>query len=341
MGFDPVAVDLGKVEPQALRKTLGIEDKKIFVLSACAPCTGFSRANPLNHIRNDHRNSLVVRSAHFATAMDVDILVMENARELLTGNFREHFEQVKDHLEANGYCVHASSHMLTQFGLPQIRERALLLAVKKNYNLHRLDELWEGLEPSPESITVRTALSRIRKSSSCQEKYPKFSDQNVANRLEAIPPNGGSWSDLIFHPEAETLLTDAMKKRVKANKLGSHPDVYGRMWWDKPAPTIKRECAHIGNGRYAHPEKHRLCSLREMATLQGFPNSFEFNGASLSNNYRHIGDAVPPLISFQLAWVCNWILTGQKPSPDQWILSDTHLYPDDIRETEQPALGYG
>jgi len=74
--------------------------------------------------------------------------------------------------------------------------------------------------------------------------------------------------------------------------------------------------------------------------LQGFPNDFEFNGSAISNNYRHIGDAVPPLISYQLAWVCYWILTGKKPMPEQWILPDTHLRAGHIVETCEPSLAY-
>ena len=43
---------------------------------------------------------------------------------------------------------------------------------------------------------------------------------------------------------------------MERKQLRLDPDVYGRMAWDKPAPTIKRECAHVGNGRYAHPSEN-------------------------------------------------------------------------------------
>lgn len=144
-------------------------------------------------------------------------------------------------------------------------------------------------------------------------------------RIRAIPRVGGSWLDLARNEETRNLLTGAMLRNWNTGKLGSYPDVYGRMAWDRPAPTIKRECAHCGNGRYTHPEEDRLCTVREMATLQGFPQSFRFGTSALSNLYRHIGDAVPPLISYQLAWVCQWMLTGKKPDIREAILSDTHL----------------
>src|SRR3546814_9960851 len=74
-----------------------------------------------------------------------------------------------------------------------------------------------------------------------------------------------------------------MTRRWISGDLGSHPDVYGRMRWDAPAPTIKRECAHVGNGRYAHPVEDRLLTVREMASLQGFPFDYAFPSRSIAN----------------------------------------------------------
>jgi DNA (cytosine-5)-methyltransferase 1 len=121
-----------------------------------------------------------------------------------------------------------------------------------------------------------------------------------------------------------------MRKLIEKNKLGSHPDVYGRMSWNKPAPTIKRECGHIGNGRYAHPVDNRLCSLRELAILNGFPSTYRFFGSSLANKYRHVGDAVPPLISYQIAAAVNWSFTGKRPAMQHVVLPNTSLRPADI-----------
>jgi DNA (cytosine-5)-methyltransferase 1 len=70
-----------------------------------------------------------------------------------------------------------------------------------------------------------------------------------------------------------------------------------------------------------------------MGILQGFPRDYVFGGASLSNMYRHIGDAVPPLISYQLAWLASWMLTGARPAAADLVLPGTHLTPEDI----QPA----
>ena len=147
--------------------------------------------------------------------------------------------------------------------------------------------------------------------------------------------------DLLQREDADELLTDAMKRIVARKRFGSYPDVYGRMAWDKPAPTIKRECAHVGNGRYGHPEEDRLCSVREMAALQGFPNDFVLNGAAVSNMYRHIGDAVPPLVSHQLAHLSYWILTDDQPQVKDILLPGTNLRRRDIVRKKQEELFYG
>lgn len=341
IGINPVNCDLSKIDPKNLKEILKLNNNdKVNILSCCPPCTGFSRANPNNHLQDDRRNSLVRRSAEFASELSADIVVMENARELIRGNFKHHYEWFREYLECHGYNVFGRTYMLSRFGLPQIRERAIVIAAKQNLPLYTLESLWDGWGVVDDAITVRKAFSAISPSAEGQNQYPNFSSRIVRKRIEAIPLDGGSWMDLISRPDADDLLTGSMKRIIKLNKFGSYPDVYGRMALNKPAPTIKRECSHIGNGRYAHPIEHRLCSVREMAILQGFPNDFQFNGASISNLYRHIGDAVPPLVSYQLANLCHWMLTGIQPSVADAILPETNLQQSDIVRKNHQDIVY-
>lgn len=342
IGIGPTQLDLSAVPPGQLRSELELADKqRISVLSACPPCTGFSRANPENHLRDDRRNSLVRLSAEFAVALDADIVVMENARELIRGNFKHHYEWFRRHLESHGYKVFGGNYLLSRFGLPQVRERAIVVAVKRCLPLYTLDNLWNTWSIESEAITVRRAFNAISRNADGSDVFPDFASDIVRRRIAAIPKDGGSWMDLLRRDDADELLTDAMKRIAAEKRFGSYPDVYGRMAWDKPAPTIKRECSHVGNGRYAHPEEDRLCSVRELAALQGFPNDFLFNGAAVSNMYRHIGDAVPPLISFQLAHLAHWILTGQQPSVKDILLPETNLKSPDILPQKKQKLSYG
>jgi len=117
--------------------------------------------------------------------------------------------------------------------------------------------------------------------------------QDNLKRLKLTPKNGGSrksWADTDLQ----------LKAYEKKDSKISFNDTYGRMSWDKPAPTITTKFFSISNGRFAHPEEDRPISLREGATLQTFPKSYNFIANSVSVIARMIGNAVPPLYAKQL-----------------------------------------
>lgn len=336
IGVQPVEADLARAEPAEVCHAMGVGDRQPAVLAACPPCTGFSRAVAANHLRDDHRNSLIGRVADYAALLRPDIVLIENARELVTGHFGRHLRGLVGRLSALGYRVSAGTHFLTEFGLPQRRERAIVIAVRRPLRLRGLADLWNGWRVDPKATHVRRAiwdLPAVRAGEAHPADpvhvAPAFRSELNRRRLAAVPRDGGSWADLRAHPDGASLLTPAMARRAASGDLGSHPDIYGRLWWDRPAVTIKRECSHVGNGRYAHPEQDRLCTVREMSLLQGFPRDYQFTG-TLANMYRHIGDAVPPLISYQLAALCGWILTGARPAAEELILPGCQLTSGDL-----------
>lgn len=346
IGIEPLDADLGTLDQADLHNALGLT-RSPSVLIACPPCTGFSRTLAHNHLRDDPRNSLVARTALFAREFEPHIMIMENARELYMGRFARHLSQLASDMTRMGYRVQSGTYLLNEFGLPQKRERALVIAVRGDFPLLNIADLWEGISVDQKATHVRRAIWTLppiqageRHPDDPMHAAPRFTSKTSLQRLSAIPHDGGSWFNLLGHPEEETLLTPTMKHRAVIRDFGSHPDVYGRLWWDRPAATIKRECGHAGNGRYSHPEQDRLCSVREMAILNGFPMTYQFGGESLSNMYRHIGDAVPPLISYQLAALCSWILTGQRPKPDEMVLPGTHLAAGDIVAEAPEALPF-
>ena len=333
IGIKPLDLDLSLVSAGVLREALqGTVDRRgPTVLISCAPCTGFSRTLSTNHLSDDPRNSLVSKSAEFVKAFRPRIFLMENARELIQGRNSHHFDCLDADLRRLGYSVKGNIHFLNRFGLPQRRERAIVIAVSEDLPLRGLEELWDGHRLKVKATHVRQSIASLppleagqRHPSDPLHVSPKMAPLGL-KRLRAIPKDGGSWIDLRGRPDSDGLLTPAMKNYIAKGDFGSHPDVYGRLWWDRPAVTIKRECGHTGNGRYAHPEQDRLCTIREMAILQGFPRDYRFVSSSVANCYRHIGDAVPPLISYQLARLCEWVLTGRKPELEELILAKTPL----------------
>jgi len=345
IGIDVKAADLTTYEPRQLMRDAGLARKELDVLISCAPCTGFSRAVNKNHLEDDPRNHLVERSALFVDALRPAIFVMENARELIHGNFSGHFAALKTSLENMGYAVAGRVYMLSRFGLPQARERSIVVGVRSPLSLRTLDELWSGNAVDAAATTVRRAIAHLpavkagaEHPNDAMHTSPSFSDPRTLQRLKAIPRNGGSWADLVGNPRTEDLLVPSMRRSAERGDFGSHPDVYGRLWWDRPCVTIKRECSHVGNGRYSHPEQDRMCTVRELALINGFPAGYEFLG-SLSNRYRHIGDAVPPLISHQLAHLAYWMLAERRPKLADIVLDGTSLRATDIARVDQRWRG--
>ena len=108
-------------------------------------------------------------------------------------------------------------------------------------------------------------------------------------RIRATPRDGGTKSDW---PARLTL-------ECHAKETGSrYHSIYGRMWWDRPAPTMTTLCNGIGNGRFGHPEQDRAITLREASLLQTFPPGYGFWPKNTKVNAkaiaRMIGNAVPP-----------------------------------------------
>lgn len=296
----PKTADLAVLEPDAYRNELGLEPGELDVLISCAPCTGFSQKNARNHIEDDPRNGLVERTGDFVAEFLPKYLVMENVKELLSGNQRHHFINLRKYLEDIGYSIWAEVHDLSAYGVPQRRVRALILAFR--------DEVAIGL---PRVVmkrrTVRDAIGHLpevaageRHAADPMHVSPRMTPR-VLDRIRAIPKDGGSWADVMN----DSRLSAAQKRYLLIPAMfrarpGSFPDVYGRLWWDRPAITITRECGHVGNGRYVHPEQDRLLTVREMSLLQGFPADYVFQGPLVAK-YNQIGDAIPPLVAERIA----------------------------------------
>src|SRR5690606_22103434 len=75
-----------------------------------------------------------------------------------------------------------------------------------------------------------------------------------------------------------------------------HYDIYGRMWWDRVAPTLTSGCTNITRGRFAHPEQDRAITLREAMLLQTFRPDAKLCGG-VEKMALQVGNAVPSLMA--------------------------------------------
>ena len=142
IGLQSIAKDIATLAPSELSDAIAermgqrVSRGELSVLLACPPCTDFSRAKPANHLADGERNGLVSRVASFVDAFLPELVIMENARELMAGNHTHHAEWFISELQRLRYQVSASVHMLSRFGLPQIRERALIFAARNVPSKH-------------------------------------------------------------------------------------------------------------------------------------------------------------------------------------------------------------
>jgi len=120
---------------------------------------------------------------------------------------------------------------------------------------------------------------------------PLLSPLNL-RRLQATPHDGGTRKDW-----PDDLVLECHRKKSGERYFS----IYGRMWWDRPAPTMTTLCTGIGNGRFGHPEQDRSITLREAALFQSFPREYAFwprdqklNRSAVS---KLIGNAVPPKLA--------------------------------------------
>ncbi len=222
--IEPVFADLATADPADVCAAMAVAGGHPAVLAACPPCTGFSRAVASNHLRDDRRNDLVGRVGDYAALLEPDIVLVENARELVMGRFRGHLLHLLDRLAGLGYRGRAGTYLLTAFGLPQRRERALVIAARQPLVARDLTDLWQGWRVEAKATHVRSAIWDLPpvsagEPSAADELHVAPAFRSAANRVRiaAVPHDGGSWADLIGHRDelAVTSATAGMPIRIR------------------------------------------------------------------------------------------------------------------------------
>lgn len=299
IGVEPIIGDITEYTAQDLLDEFGVNRGELDVLISCAPCQGFSQHRNKHSSEHDERNTLVSLSAELAVGMEPEFFVMENVPELIQGSKEKYWDRTYEILKQHGYLVDYEILNAADYGVPQRRRRAIVIARRSG----RKVEI-----PSPtvdEHRTVRDTIGDLppveageTHTSDPMHRAPNHT-QRIVEMLGLIPNDGGSWMDIPEEHQEEYWL-DSMKKRAEKGDLKSFCDTYGRMHWDRPAGTITRKSSTPSCGRYVHPEQNRNITVREAARLQSFPDTWEFEGPYTSW-YEQNGNAVPPKLANHLA----------------------------------------
>jgi DNA (cytosine-5)-methyltransferase 1 len=256
-----------------------------------------------------------------------EIFVMENVPQLL-GSF-EHAE-IMGAAEALGFQVWGDILCAADFGVPQTRKRAIIVGCKfadprmlfpprkTHYNPNKMSSspkylvnvLGEYMPNAQKWRTVRDAIGDLPtpKGTEIRNEAPPFNlhfgrtpTRESLARYKAIPDEGMNRFDLQKNaPE--------LTPQCWIRKKSGGTDLFGRLWWDRPAFTIRTEFFKPEKGRYLHPKQHRPITHREAARLQSFPDDFIFSGTKIEIA-RQIGNAVPPLLASRVADVVLLLLS--------------------------------
>lgn len=293
--------------PEIICDRLRAEVGKVDILVAGPPCQGHSNLNNRTR-RDDPRNILYVTTVAIAVALGVKAVLIENVPEVVNDKNSVVFTAMTL-LRNAGYTFIDSGVLATHsLGGAQTRKRYFLTAVRSDQRqpLVNLELVKGALGRKPGA--VRWAIGDLEKVKpiGIMNTVPVLSAENVAR------------VNYLFDNDVDNLPNHI---RPDCHKDGTtYNSVYGRMWWNRPAPTLTTGFLTPGRGRFVHPRQRRVLTPHEAARIQFFPDSYSFVGAMISEPSRTlltkwIGDAVPPLLGYAAAMPMMTSLALQLVTP--------------------------
>ncbi|HHA1826598.1 TPA: DNA cytosine methyltransferase [Enterobacter hormaechei subsp. xiangfangensis] len=274
--------DIRTLNPHEIMNELNIKPGELDLLAGCPPCQGFSSHRTRNKVTSidDNRNDLIFDLMKFVRAFEPKVVMIENVPALAKD---ARIMKVINELRELGYKFGPLSLQVKNtafYGVPQRRKRMILVVSK-------FGEVDEPEKITPQ-LTVKDAISAFPLPGQSNDKLHDIIEkrsERIKKMISLVPKNGGSRADL---PKEYWL-------PCHIRNPDSYRDVYGRMSWDKVAPTITGGCTNPSKGRFLHPEQDRAITLREAAALQTFPAEYFFS-LDKGRDFAAlmIGNALPP-----------------------------------------------
>lgn len=290
------------------------------------PCQGFSLLNKGRAV--DLRKQLWRPFLDIVARSDAQVFVIENVPHILgTPEHREILTVAED----MGFKTWHGKLCSADYGVPQVRWRAFIIGsrsadpalifppLKSHFNpvSDKIQLTMDGLGceeylsncvpwrtvkdviddlPPPEGTQIRDVDPPL------DLHFGRNPTEKSIARYEAVPDEGMNRFDLQDRAPELTPLCWIRKK-------SGGTDLFGRLWWDRPAFTIRTEFYKPEKGRYLHPHQHRPITHREAARFQGFPDDFVFHGTKIEVA-KQIGNAVPPPLAARVADLVVVLLSG-------------------------------
>ncbi len=276
--------DIRELTISELSKEIEKIPRENLMFAACAPCQPFSKQRTIT--KDKRQRTLLGYFSKFVEAFKPEYLFIENVPGITKVSGNSTYRRFVSLLDRCGYFYDASDVDAKNYGVPQTRRRHILIARKSTPI--QIPEATHGPDGIPYE-TVKKVISHFPPINA-GETHPEVPNHRASalselnlRRIKSSHKNGGDRRDW-----PDDLILDCHKGNYQG-----HTDVYGRMWWDRPAPALTCKCSSLSNGRYGHPEQDRAISLREAAALQTFSDNYIFYGKSKTDISNQIGNAVP------------------------------------------------
>ncbi|HCL57161.1 MAG TPA: DNA (cytosine-5-)-methyltransferase [Spirochaetia bacterium] len=328
--------DIHTVDFTCELSTLGIEIGAIDLLCGGPPCQGFSTVGSKN--KKDPRNSLFYEFIRATIEIKPKYILFENVSGFKKMYNGEAYKTVLNELKELGYNSISSVLEASDYGLPQNRQRTIILGWRNECIPLSFPEITHfqeiNLFGGSKKLCLMDAISDLPPLGFNDEKHFYFCSpqNNYQKKLR------GNETVLTEHNSSD--YGEKMKKILKLVPEGGTVDdlpeylrpknyfknTYSRLLPYQPSPTITRNFGTPSSSRCIHPFQPRALSTREGARLQGFPDSYKFFGSKTSKNLQ-IGNAVPPIFGEVIAnEIVNKIIYNNKTKIiDNYATSVSHL----------------
>ena len=294
--------DINDLTKEKLEEVL--EGEKIDIVVGGPPCQSYST---LGKRQMDDRANLFMQYKRILQILQPRAFVFDNVVGILSMDGGRLFKQVQAEFEELGYSLKHKVLNAVDYGVPQLRERVILVGIKGENNYeYPAPTHGEGLKPY---VTLKDAIGDLPalKSGQSSTSYSYDSNNEFLGFVRAdgadevsehtAPKNG---AHLIRIMEA---LQDGQSKNDLPEDIrpkSGYGNTYAKLWWERPSTTITRNFACPSSSRCIHPRDSRAMSIREGARLQSFPDDYKFYGSDGMKRLE-IGNAVPPLLSIAIA----------------------------------------
>lgn len=288
--FDPDAqavfrLNLGEIDGRDITEVPAEDIPDCDIITAGFPCQPFSTAGNRKGVY-DERGELYLECLRIVESKKPEVVVFENVKGLMSAkhqNGEKLIEVIRNDLETLGYSVTYKVVNASDYGVPQNRERMILVGFCNDLNKQFI---FPPVQTDKKNLTLKNILDIP--SDVPNQTYWPYSPQAQA-MIEQIP-EGGSWKSIPYENLSPRF------KKIRDNMKRYHsPNFYRRFGMDEINGSITAS-AQPENCGITHPTQNRRYTIREIARIQTFPDDFLFIDNTQKNiaaMYKVIGNAMP------------------------------------------------